>query len=103
MSAFDDFSDIIKKTDTMKTLLQNLEEEPANFLGTICREYEKTNKAVPDHHLNLAGYFAEAVLKALVAADFVIKEQEDRFCLYCYTPTESGLKFYQEMLSEKKI
>jgi len=87
----------------MKALIQNLEEEPANFLGTICREYEKTNKAVPDHHLNLAGYYSETVLKALVAAGFIIREQEDRFCLYCYTPTESGLKFYQDMLSEKKI
>jgi hypothetical protein len=87
----------------MQALLQNLEREPAKLLAVICREYEVTNKAVPDHHLNLAGYFGEAMLRALVSANLITKEPEDRFALYGYKPTEAGLKYYKAMLNGKKI
>jgi len=103
MGAFEDFVDAIKQTETMQALLQNLEREPAKLLAAICREYEATNKAVPDHHLNLAGYFGEAMLRALVSANLITKEPEDRFALYVYKPTEAGLKYYKAMLKEKKI
>ncbi|MFW6118459.1 MAG: hypothetical protein ACOC6R_03090 [Chloroflexota bacterium] len=103
MGAFEDFVDVVKKTETMQSLLQNLEKEPANLLTAICREYEKTNKAVPDHHLNVTGYFGEAMLRALVSANLVTREREDRFSLYGYKPTESGVKYYKAMLKEKKI
>lgn len=103
MGAFEDFIDLIKQTETMQALLQNLEREPVKLLGTICREYEATNKAVPDHHLNLAGYFGEAMLRALVSANLITREREDRFYLYGYKPTEAGLKSYKAMLKEKKI
>ena len=103
MGGFEDFVDLVKKTETMQALYQNLEKEPAKLLAAICREYEATNKAVPDHHLNLAGYFGEAMLRALVSANLVIREREDRFSLYCYKPTEIGLKYYKDMLKEKKI
>jgi hypothetical protein len=103
MGAFEDFVDVVKKTETMQALLQSLEKEPAKLLSTICREYETTNKAVPDHHLNLAGYFGEAMLRALVSANLVTKEAEDRVSLYGYKPTETGLKYYKAMLKEKKI
>jgi len=103
MGAFEDFVDAIKQTETMQALLQNLEKEPAKLLAAICREYEATNKAVPDHHLNLAGYFGEAMLRALVSANLITKEPEDRFALYVYKPTEAGLKYYKAMLKEKKI
>lgn len=66
MGVFEDFIDVVKKTEAMQALLKSLEEEPAKLLAAICREYEATNKAVPDHHLNLAGYFSEAVLRALM-------------------------------------
>jgi hypothetical protein len=103
MVAFEDFVDLVKKTETMQALLQNLEREPAKLLAAVCREYEATNKAVPDHHLNLAGYFGEAMLRSLVSANLVTREQEDRFSLYGYKPTEAGLKYYKAMLKEKKI
>jgi hypothetical protein len=103
MGAFEDFVDVVKQTETMQSLLQNLEKEPAKLLAAICREYEATNKAVPDHHLNLAGYFGEAMLRALVSANLVTREREDRFSLYGYKPTELGLKYYKAMLKEKKI
>jgi hypothetical protein len=78
------------------------EEEPLKLLTAICREYEETNRAVPDHHLNLAGYFGEAVLRALVAANMVTKETEDRFALYVYKPTKQGMEYYKAILNERK-
>ena len=103
MGAFEDFVDVVKQTETMQALLQNLEREPAKLLAAICREYEATKKAVPDHHLNLAGYFGEAMLRALVSANLITREREDRFSLYGYKPTEEGLNYYRAMLKEKKI
>jgi hypothetical protein len=103
MGAFEDFVQVVKQTETMQALLQSLEKEPVKLLAAICREYEVTNKAVPDHHLNLAGYFGEAMLRALVSAGLVTKEREDRFSLYGYRPTEMGLKYYRAMIEEKKI
>jgi hypothetical protein len=103
MGAFEDFVDVVKQTETMQALLQGLEREPAKLLAAICKEYEVTNKAVPDHHLNLAGYFGEAMLRSLVSANLITKEREDRFSLYGYEPTEAGLKYYKAMLKEKKI
>jgi hypothetical protein len=103
MGAFEDFTELIKQTETMQALLQSLEKEPAKLLATVCREYETTNKAVPDHHLNLAGYSGEAMLRALVSANLITRERGDRFSLYGYKPTEEGIKHYKAMLKEKKI
>jgi hypothetical protein len=103
MAAFEDFVTEIKKTETMQALFRSLEEEPAKLLGAICKEYEMTNRAVPDHHLNLAGYFGEAILRTLVLANLLTKESGESFSLYAYRPTETGLKYYQGMLAEKKI
>jgi hypothetical protein len=103
MGAFEDFVEVVKRTETMQALFQSLEREPAKLLAAICREYEVTNKAVPDHHLNLAGYFGEAILRALVSANLITREREDRFYLYGYKPTEAGLRYYKAMLNEKKI
>jgi hypothetical protein len=103
MGAFEDFIDLVKKTEPMQALLQSLEREPMKLLAAICREYEATNKAVPDHHLNLAGYFSEVILRALVSANLITKERKDRFSLYDYKPTELGFKYYKAMLEEKKI
>ncbi len=103
MGAFEDFVEVVKQTETMQALLQSLEKEPAKLLAVICREYEVTNKAVPDHHLNLSGYLGEAILRALVSANLIAREREDRFALYVYKPTEAGLKYYRAMLDEKKI
>ena len=103
MGAFEDFVDVVKQTETMQALLQNLEREPVKLLAAVCREYEATQKTIPDHHLNLAGYFGEAMLRALVSANLITREREDRFSLYGYKPTEEGLKYYKAMVKEKKI
>jgi hypothetical protein len=103
MGAFEDFTAVVKRTDTMQALLSNLEKEPAKLLGAICREYEATDKSVPDHHLSLGGYFGEAMIRVLVSAELVTREAGDRLFLYSYKPTETGLRFYKAMLNEKKI
>lgn len=103
MGAFEDVLNIVNETETMRALLQSLEREPVKLLAAICREYEATGKAVPDHHLNLSGYFGEAILRALVSANMVTKEREDRFALYGYKPTEQGLRYYRALLDEKRI
>jgi hypothetical protein len=103
MGAFEDFIEVVKKTEPMQALIEGLEREPAKLLAAICREYEVTKKAVPDHHLNLAGYFGEAILRALVSANLITREREDRFALYGYKPTDAGLKYYKAMLKEKRI
>ena len=103
MGAFEDFTDLIRQTATMQALLQSLEKEPAKLLAAVCREYEVTKGGVPDHHLNLAGYSSEAMLRALVSADLITRERGDRFSLYGYKPTEQGLKYYRAMVKEKKV
>lgn len=103
MGAFEDFVKVVKQTETMQALFESLEKEPAKLLAAICREYEATNKAVPDHHLNLSGYFGEAILRALVSANLITREREDRFALYGYKPTEVGLKYHRGMLDEKSV
>ncbi|MEA3442139.1 MAG: hypothetical protein U9R04_01415 [Chloroflexota bacterium] len=103
MSAFEDFLAVAKKTDTMQSLLQNLEEGPARLLYSICKEYEATHELVPDHHLNLTGYFGEAMLRVLLSANMVTRESGGRFFLYGFTPTETGLGYYKAMLAEKKF
>ena len=103
MGAFEDFTDLVRQTTTVQALLQSLEKEPAKLLAAVCREYEVTNKAVPDHHLNLAGYSGEAMLRALVSANLITRERGDRFSLYGYEPTKEGLKYYKAMVKEKKV
>jgi len=103
MGAFEDFIQAVRETEPMQALIQGLEREPAKLLAAICKEYAVTNKAVPDHHLNLAGYFGEVMLRALVSANLITREREDRFALYGYKPTEAGLKYYKAMLDEKKV
>jgi hypothetical protein len=58
MGAFEEFTDLIRQTATMQALLDSLEKEPAKLLTAVCREYEVTTEAVPDHHLNLLGILA---------------------------------------------
>jgi len=103
MGAFEDFVAVIKETETIQTLFQSLEKESVKLLESICRESEVTNEAVPDHHLHLAGYLSEVILRALLSANLITKESEDQFSLYCYRPTETGLKFYKCMLDEKQV
>ncbi|UCD21811.1 MAG: hypothetical protein JSW22_07230 [Chloroflexota bacterium] len=103
MDAFEEFTALVRQTATMQALLQSLEKEPAKLLIAVCREYEVTSKAVPDHHLNLAGYSGEAMLRALASTNLITRERGDRFSLYGYKPTKEGLKYYRAMVKEKKV
>jgi hypothetical protein len=102
MTSLQDFTVLIKQTETMQALMQSLVEEPTKLLNNICREYETTNNPVPDHHFNLTGYFGEAVLRILLSANLIARETGGGISLYVYKPTEEVLKYYHDMLEEKK-
>ena len=102
MTRFEEFTSLIKQTEIVQALLQSLMEEPVKLLNCICREYETTNKPVPDHHLNPTGKFSEAVLRALLSANLMTRETGGSIALYVYKPTEEGLKYYRDMLKEKQ-
>jgi hypothetical protein len=97
MSAIDDFTALIGKTEIMEQVTRSLREEPAHLLANICREYEEAGQPVPDHHLHFSGYIGEASLKALLAAGLIKQQPGGRLSLYCYQPTESGLEQYQNL------
>jgi hypothetical protein len=101
MGAFEDFVDTIKKTEVMQETLKKLAEEPAKLLNSICKEYEASNKAVPDHHLFLVGQTAETAMRVLLSANMITKETGE-FSLYAYKPTELGISYYKKMLDEKR-
>lgn len=99
--ASEDFKTLIKHTEVMKHVLESLEEEPARILIGICKEYEASGKAVPDHHFHVSGYIGEVALKALVAAGLIRSRPGSRFSLYDYEPTPEGLEHYRKLVSSK--
>jgi len=101
MGAFEDFVDIIRKTEAMQEVLKNLVEEPAKLLTSICEEYERTKKPVPDHHLFLVGQAGETAVRVLLSANMVTRETGE-FSLYSYKPTELGIEYYHKMLGEER-
>ena len=84
----------------MQHMLQSLEREPAQILGSICQEYEKINQPVPDHHLHLSGYIGEASLRALTSAGLVKAEPGGRLSLFQYKPTKKGMEQYKHLLDD---
>jgi hypothetical protein len=97
MSAIDDFAALLETTEVMKQILNSLKEEPAHLLGDICREYQRTGKAVPDHRLHFTGYLGEASLKALLSAGLIRQQSGGRLSFYQYEPTTEGLKQYESL------
>ena len=97
MDALDEFFALLETTEVMQQVIRSLKEEPAHRLGDICREYDRTGRPVPDHHLNLVGYFGEASLKALISAELVHQQPGNRLALYCYEPTAMGTKQYEAL------
>jgi len=100
MGAFEDFVDIIRKTEAMQEILKNLVDEPAKLLTSICEEYEDTKKPVPDHHLLLVGQTGETAVKVLLSANMITKET-GQFSLYSYKPTELGLTYCKKLRAEQ--
>lgn len=103
MAAFEDLVTVVRNTEIMQTLLRGLEEESAKLLVAICKEYEQTGRTVPDHHLHLTGYSSDILLRALVSAELVTKEPGNKYSIYGYRPTTTGLNRYKAMLEEKAI
>ncbi|MBI2934303.1 MAG: hypothetical protein HYY29_01910 [Chloroflexi bacterium] len=99
-SAYRDFLNEVKKTEVMEFLLKSIEQEPVRIFGIICRNYEKTGQAVPDHVLHPSGYIGELALKALTGAGLVKYLKGDRLALFRYEPTTEGLKVYKKMVKE---
>ena len=69
-------------------------------MGGICREYQRTGEAVPDHSLHLTGYLGEAALKALLSAGLIRWQSGGRLSLYLYEPTTEGLKQYESLKAD---
>jgi len=95
MGALDDFAALLEATEVMQQVIRSLKEEPAHLLGHICREYERSGRPVPDHHLSLVGYLGEASVKALMSAGLIRQQLGSRLALYCYEPTAEGMKQYE--------
>ena len=97
MSALDDFTTLLEVTEAMKQVFKSLREEPAHLMGAICREYQRTGKPVPDHHLHRIGYIGEAAVKALSSAGLIWRQTGERISLYSYEPTSEGLEQYERL------
>ena len=100
MGALDDFAGLLGNTEVMKQALKSLKEEPAQLLGDICREYQRTGQLVPDHRLHFTGYLGEATLKALLSAGLIRRQPGERLSLYCYEPTPEGLEQYERLKAD---
>jgi len=100
MSALDDLYALLETTEVVKQLLKSLKEEPAQLLGDICREYQRTGQPVPDHRLHFAGYMGEARTKALLSAGLIRRQSGGKLSLYCYEPTAEGLEQYERLKAE---
>ena len=101
MGAFEEFVDIIRQTEAMQEVLKDLVDEPAKLLTSICEEYERTKKAVPDHHLFLVGRSGETAVRVLLSANMVTRDTGE-FSLYSYKPTELGIEYYKKIQGERK-
>ncbi len=100
MGALQDFIALVEGTEAMKQLLKSLREEAAHMLGRICREYERTNQPVPDHHLYFPSYIGETSIKALISAGLIRVQPGGRISLYQYEPTPEGLEQYRSLSAE---
>ncbi len=102
MGASAEFTDRIRRTETMQELLNSLDEEPEKLLRSICSRYEETGRAVADHYLQLTGFFGETMLRVLVGAGLIERMSGGRGALISYEPTEEGLRLYHAMMNEKR-
>jgi len=100
MGAIDDFAVLLETTEVMKQVVSSLKEEPAHLLGRICRGYQRTSDAVPDHYLHFTGYLGETALKALLSAELIRRQSGGRISLYLYEPTTEGLKQYESLKAD---
>jgi hypothetical protein len=103
MRVIDEFRERIRQTDTMQSLVRSLDEEPATLLDSICQRYESTGRPVPDHYLQMTGFFAETMLRVLSKAALVECRSGGRDSLLVYEPTSEGLAMWKRMQAEEEL
>ena len=101
MSVLEEFVERIHQTDAMQELVRSLDEDPARFLSRLCSKYEETGRPVPDHYLQLTGYFGETMLRVLVQAHMISRHDGGRGSIYAYEPTTDGLELHRRMREER--
>lgn len=100
MSAIDDFSALLETTPAIRQLLKSLKEEPANLLGELCQEYERTGQPVPDHYLHFVGFLGEVALKALLSLGLIARRPGGRTSVFSYEPTATGIEYYHKLKAD---
>ncbi len=101
MTAYQQFAERIRQTEVMKDLIASLDSEPARLLHLIRLRYDETGRPVPDHYLQLTGYFGETMLRVLASAGLIQRVEGERFALSAYAPTPEGRRMDDAMISEK--
>lgn len=99
MSGREELLELVRSTESMKQILGELEQEPVKLLCSICQDFRRNGKAVPDHRLALFNYFAEASLRSLVSAG-VVKMMPGFNSIHEYEPTGRGSEIYDRLIAE---
>jgi hypothetical protein len=100
MKAREGFTKLVRGTEEMRHLLQLMEDEPLRLFTSICQQYERTERPVPDHSIRRSTYIQEIALKALTSAGLVEQEPGGRLSLYQYKPTSKGLTQFKKLMAE---
>ena len=101
MGAYEDLAQVLRQTQVMQQVLTELEKEPVTLLLAICREYEATKEAVPDHHLHLSGYLGEVAMRVLLEAGLIERQPGRRLSVNSYEPTSAGTEYYRKLKGER--
>lgn len=101
MGAFEDFDAAIHGTDVIHRVLRSLTIEAAQALREICREFDTTGLAVPDHRLSGAGYMGEMIVRALVEAKLIEETLAERRTVRQYRPTDAGRAIFAKLQEEQ--
>ncbi|MBN1855411.1 MAG: hypothetical protein JW846_00475 [Dehalococcoidia bacterium] len=102
MSAFEEFVERIHQTDAMQELERSLDEEPEWLLRRICARYRRTERPVPDHYLQITGYFGETMLNVLIRSGMIVREMGGDNALCVYRPTAEGLALQERIRKEQE-
>lgn len=100
MGSFEEFDTALHGTKIVQRVRRSLTIEATQALQQICREFERTGKPLPDHHLSSGGYMGEMIVKALIEAGLIEETEAERRAVRQYGPTERGRAFYRALLEE---
>ena len=100
MSAEKELVESLRRTDAIQGVLAALDREPVRILRGICSEYERTDAAIPDHHVPGSGFVKDVALRALISAGLLERQPGGTKSIYSYRPTESGMQYYRKLRDE---